>query len=260
MQNQTKKEELLPGVKSVIAVASGKGGVGKSTTAVNLALALSNLGHRVGILDADIYGPSLPRLLGLFDRPDATEDKKLIPLEKYGLKCFSIGFMIAEAAPLIWRGPMVQSALTQLIRDVAWGELDYLVLDLPPGTGDVQLTLSQLGILTGVVIVSTPQDLALIDAHKALQMFRKVDVPVLGIIENMSVFVCPNCGHSCEIFSHGGARDEATKMELPFLGEVPLRMDIRTASDAGSPITLSDPSVYGEIAERLLEQVALNSR
>lgn len=224
----------------VIAVTSGKGGVGKSTLAVNLAVALSRLGRKVGILDADIYGPSLPRLLGI---PAAKavqgEDGRLLPIEVYGIKAMSMGFMVDEAAPMIWRGPMVQSALIQMLRDVAWDGIDMLVIDMPPGTGDIHLTLAQRVTLAGGVVVSTPQDIALIDARKGLEMFRKVSVPILGIVENMSYFACPSCGHRSDIFGHGGARLEAIKMGVPFLGEIPLHIRIRELSDAGTPVTLS---------------------
>ena len=212
----------LPGIRSVVAVASGKGGVGKSTTSVNLALALVRLGQRVGLLDADIYGPSQPRMLGIAGRPRSADGKKLLPMENYGVRVMSMGFLVDEDAPMIWRGPMVQSALQQMLGDVEWGELDFLVVDLPPGTGDAQLTMAQRVPLAGAVIVSTPQDIALLDARKALNMFRKVDVPVLGIIENMSYFVCPHCGGRAEIFSHGGARRTAEKFGVDFLGEIPL--------------------------------------
>ena len=249
----------VAGVKHLIAVASGKGGVGKSTTAVNLALGFQAIGLKTGILDADIYGPSQPRLLGLTGRPETTADKKLRPMEAYGLKAMSMGFMVDESTPVIWRGPMVVSALTQMLREVAWGgpgqDLDVLVIDMPPGTGDVQLSMAQQVPLSGAVIVSTPQDLALIDARKGLNMFRKVDVPVLGIIENMSYFICTKCGERHEIFGHGGARDEAAKLGVPFLGAVPLHIDIRVRSDAGQPITASEPAsmhaqIYRELAAK----------
>jgi ATP-binding protein involved in chromosome partitioning len=235
----------VPGVKSLIAVASGKGGVGKSTTAVNLALGLKALGLKVGILDADIYGPSQPRLLGLKGQPQVLHGKTLKPMEGYGLKAMSMGFMVDEETPVIWRGPMVVGALNQMLRDVAWGEdgdLDVLVVDMPPGTGDVQLTMAQQVPLSGAVIVSTPQDLALIDARKGLAMFRKVGVPVLGIVENMSTFVCPKCGERSDIFGHGGARSEAERLGVPFLGAIPLDMEIRSRSDSGEPITATAPS------------------
>ncbi len=251
----------VPGVKAIIAVASGKGGVGKSTTAVNLALAFSANGLSVGILDADIYGPSMPRLMGLMGRPEPVDDKILKPLEGFGVKVMSMGFMVDEDTPMIWRGPMVMSALTQMLREVAWGELDVLVVDMPPGTGDAQLTMAQQVPLAGAIIVSTPQDLALIDARKGLNMFRKVDVPVLGIIENMSYFICPKCSERSEIFGHGGARFEAEKLGIPFLGEVPLEMEIRRLSDAGQPVMVSQPQsvhaqIYREIAEGAWAQVS----
>jgi len=230
----------IPGVGAIIAVASGKGGVGKSTVAVNLALGLSALGLRVGILDADIYGPSVPRLLGITEKPEA-DGKKLQPIVKFGLKAMSIGFLVEEDTPMIWRGPMVQSALTQMMGDVAWAPLDILVIDMPPGTGDAQLTIAQRVPLRGAVIVSTPQDIALIDARKGLAMFRKTQVPILGIIENMSTFVCPHCGHESQIFGHGGARDTAMTLGAPFLGEIPLVTAIRETSDAGTPIVAAAP-------------------
>ncbi len=249
----------IAGIKHLIAVASGKGGVGKSTTAVNLALGLQAAGRKTGILDADIYGPSQPRLLGLSGRPQATGNK-LQPMQAYGLKAMSMGFLVDEGTPIIWRGPMVVSALTQMLRDVEWGELDALVIDMPPGTGDVQLTMAQQVPLSGAIIVSTPQDLALIDARKGLNMFRKVDVPVLGIIENMSYFVCPKCGERSDIFGHGGAKTEAEKLGIAFLGGVPLHMDIRATSDDGRPIVASSPDsihaqIYRDIAARAWEEL-----
>jgi ATP-binding protein involved in chromosome partitioning len=231
----------LPGVGAMIAVASGKGGVGKSTVAVNIALGLVGLGLKVGILDADIYGPSMPRLLGLRGRPEALGGRVLKPMEGFGLKVMSIGFLVEEETPMIWRGPMVQSALVQMLREVAWGELDVLVVDMPPGTGDAQLTMAQQVPLAGAVIVSTPQDLALIDARKGLAMFQRVDVPVLGIVENMSYFICPHCGERSDIFGHGGAEHEATRVGVPFLGAVPLHMRIRELSDAGTPVVAAEP-------------------
>jgi len=238
----------VAGIKHMIAVASGKGGVGKSTTAVNLALGLQAIGLRTGILDADIYGPSQPRLLGLAGRPQVAHGNTLRPMQAFGLKAMSMGFLVDEGTPIIWRGPMVVSALTQMLRDVDWGELDALVIDMPPGTGDVQLTMAQQVPLSGAIIVSTPQDLALIDARKGLNMFRKVDVPVLGIIENMSYFICPKCGERSDIFGHGGAKLEAEKLGIPFLGGVPLHMDIRATSDEGQPIVASSPdSVHAQI-------------
>ncbi len=246
----------IPGVGAIIAVASGKGGVGKSTTAVNLALGLQANGLRVGVLDADIYGPSMPRLLKISGRPEQLEGRILKPMENYGLKVMSMGFLVDEEVAMIWRGPMIQSALVQMLREVAWGDLDVLVVDMPPGTGDAQLTMAQQVPLAGAVIVSTPQDLALIDARKGLNMFRKVEVPVLGIIENMSYFCCPNCGHRTDIFSHGGARREADALGTEFLGEIPLDIAIRETSDAGTPIVVSDPdsphaAAYRTIARRI---------
>jgi ATP-binding protein involved in chromosome partitioning len=250
----------VPGVGSIIAVASGKGGVGKSTTAVNLALGLKANGLRVGILDADIYGPSMPRLLGLKGRPETIGGRILKPMENYGVKVMSMGFLVEEETPMIWRGPMVISALTQMLREVEWGELDVLVVDMPPGTGDAQLTMAQQVPLAGAVIVSTPQDLALIDARKGLNMFRRVDVPVLGIVENMSYFIAPDTGKRYDIFGHGGARREAERLEVPFLGEVPLVMAIRETSDAGTPIVVAEPDgphakAYRDIATRVWEGV-----
>lgn len=245
----------VPGVEAIIAVASGKGGVGKSTTAVNLALALKANGLRVGILDADIYGPSMPRLLKISGRPQQIENRIIKPMENYGIKVMSMGFLVDEEVAMIWRGPMIQSALMQMLREVAWGELDVLVVDMPPGTGDAQLTMAQQVPLAGAVIVSTPQDLALIDARKGLNMFNKVEVPVLGIVENMSYFIAPDTGNRYDIFGHGGARKEAEKIGVPFLGEVPLTIDIRETSDAGTPVVVSNPEgaaakVYREIATR----------
>ena len=231
----------IGGVKYIIAVASGKGGVGKSTTAVNLALGFQQNGLRVGMLDADIYGPSLPRLLAIKDRPELAGENILKPVEKYGMEVMSMGFLVDEETPMIWRGPMVISAITQMLKDVAWGELDIMVVDMPPGTGDAQLTMAQQVPLAGAVIVSTPQDLSLIDARRGLNMFKRVDVPVLGIIENMSYFLCPKCGERSDIFSHGGAKAEAEKLHVPFLGELPLHMSIRETSDAGRPIVVSEP-------------------
>jgi ATP-binding protein involved in chromosome partitioning len=250
----------VAGIQHIIAVASGKGGVGKSTTAVNLALALSGLGLKVGLLDADIYGPSIPRLLAITGKPETTPEKKLNPMQKFGLKVMSMGFVVAEDTPMIWRGPMVMSAITQLLREVDWGQLDVLVCDLPPGTGDAQLTMAQSVPLSGAVIVSTPQDIALIDARKGLNMFRKVDVPVLGIVENMSYFTCPHCGGRSDIFAHGGARHEAEKMQTPFLGEIPLDIQIRETSDAGTPIVAQQPdsphsAAYRAVAEQVWRQL-----
>ena len=250
--------------KHLIAVASGKGGVGKSTTSINLALAIAATGQRVGILDADIYGPSLPRLIGKNVKPQ-TDGKKIKPIEAWGLQTMSIGYLVAEDAPTIWRGPMVMSAIEQMLRDVAWDNLDVLVIDMPPGTGDAQLTLSQRAALSGAVIVSTPQDLALIDARKGLNMFRKVNVPLLGIVENMSHFICPDCGGRHEVFGHGGARAEAAAIGAPFLGEVPLEMEIRATSDEGNPIVISQPDGthaqhYLAIAEKVLSGLGAGQR
>jgi ATP-binding protein involved in chromosome partitioning len=235
------KTQRIPGVAHVIAVASGKGGVGKSTTAVNLALGLLSLGLRVGLLDADIYGPSIPKLLGIRGKPKLLEGRILEPMEAYGLKVMSIGFLVEEEAAMIWRGPMVMSAITQMLREVAWGDLDVLVVDMPPGTGDAQLTMAQATPLAGAVIVSTPQDLALIDARRGVSMFKRVEIPILGIVENMATFVCPHCGTASDIFGHGGARREAERLEVPFLGEVPLTMSIRESSDAGRPVVALEP-------------------
>lgn len=251
----------IPGVGAIIAVASGKGGVGKSTTSVNLALALMANGLKVGVLDADIYGPSMPRLLNISGKPQQIDGKMIRPMENYGLKVMSMGFMVDEDVAMIWRGPMIQSALLQMMREVAWGELDVLVVDMPPGTGDAQLTMAQQVPLAGAVIVSTPQDLALIDARKGLSMFRKVEVPVLGIVENMSYFLCPDCGSRHDIFGHGGARREAEKIGVPFLGEVPLTMDIRETSDAGTPVVVSQADgplakIYRDIAASVWQQVS----
>ena len=255
----------VPGVKHIIAVASGKGGVGKSTTAVNLALGLAANGISTGLLDADIYGPSMPRMLGVKEKPESIDGKQLKPIERYGIRTMSIGYIVAEDTPMIWRGPMVSSALEQMLRDVQWGELDVLVVDMPPGTGDAQLTLAQRVALAGAVIVSTPQDIALVDARKGLNMFRKVAVPVLGFVENMSFYLCPHCGERAEIFGHGGAREEAEKLGVPFLGEVPLHLDIRTTSDSGHPIVVSQPDspyaqIYKNIAGRVWKQLSANQR
>jgi ATP-binding protein involved in chromosome partitioning len=231
----------LPGIRSIVAVASGKGGVGKSTTSANLALAIARLGRRTGLLDADIYGPSQPRMLGITGKPTSPDGKKLRPMQSYGVRVMSMGFLVDEDAPMIWRGPMVQSAIQQMLGDVDWGELDVLVVDLPPGTGDAQLTMAQRVPLAGAVIVSTPQDIALLDARKAINMFRKVDVPILGVVENMSYFLCPHCGGRSEIFSHGGARQTAERFGVDFLGEIPLDLTIRQDTDAGRPPVISYP-------------------
>ncbi len=230
----------LERIRFIIAVASGKGGVGKSTTSANLALGLAAQGWRVGLLDADVYGPSMPRLFGLAEKP-RIEAGKLIPLEAYGVKIMSMGFLVDENIPMVWRGPMVSQAISQMLGEVVWGELDALVIDMPPGTGDVQLTIAQQVPLAGAVIVSTPQDLALIDARRAVAMFQKVEAPILGVIENMSYFLCPHCGGRSEIFAHGGARHDAEQMGVPFLGEAPLDMKIRETSDAGRPVVAAAP-------------------
>jgi ATP-binding protein involved in chromosome partitioning len=259
------RRQVAAGIKQMIAVASGKGGVGKSTTAVNLALGLQAIGLKIGILDADIYGPSQPRLLGLTGRPQVAQGNILKPMEAYGLKAMSMGFLVDEGTPIIWRGPMVVSALTQMLRDVDWGDLDVLVIDMPPGTGDVQLTMAQQVPLSGAIIVSTPQDLALIDARKGLNMFRKVDVPVLGIVENMSFFMCPKCGERSDIFGRDGAKLEAEKLGVPFLGGVPLHMDIRATSDQGQPIVASSPQsaqtqIYRDIAAKAWNELQQSAK
>ena len=255
------QQPAVPGVEAIIAVASGKGGVGKSTTAVNLALGLRDLGLKVGVLDADIYGPSVPKLLAIRGKPQTIGGTRLRPMDGYGLKVMSIGFLIEEETPMIWRGPMVMSALTQMLREVEWGTLDVMVVDMPPGTGDAQLTMAQQVPLKGAVIVSTPQDLALIDARRGIGMFRRVNVPVLGIVENMSYFRCPECGTRADIFGHGGARHEAERQGVPFLGEVPLHIEIREKSDAGLPVVATDPDgahakTYREIAARVRDGLA----
>ena len=250
----------VPDVGAIIAVASGKGGVGKSTTAVNLALGLSALGLKVGILDADIYGPSLPKLLAIRERPQTLGGTRLKPITRYGLTVMSIGFLIDEETAMIWRGPMVISALTQMLREVEWGPLDVMVVDMPPGTGDAQLTMAQQVPLRGAVIVSTPQDLALIDARRGVSMFKRVNVPVLGVVENMSYFLCPHCGTRSDIFGHGGARHEAERLGVPFLGEIPLHITIREKSDAGLPVVATEPDgphaqIYRDIAGKVREQL-----
>ena len=255
----------IPGVAAIIAVASGKGGVGKSTVAVNLALGLRDLGLKVGILDADIYGPSLPKLLAIREKPQTAGGTRLKPIVRHGMPVMSIGFLVEEETPMIWRGPMVMSALTQMLREVEWGNLDVMVVDMPPGTGDAQLTMAQQVPLKGAVIVSTPQDLALIDARRGIAMFRRVNVPVLGIVENMSTFICPHCGTRSDIFGHGGARHEAERTGVPFLGEVPLDIAIREKSDGGEPVVASQPDGahaqnFRDIAARVREGLMAESR
>jgi ATP-binding protein involved in chromosome partitioning len=249
----------------IIAVASGKGGVGKSTTAVNLALALAGMGRKVGLLDADIYGPSVPRLLGVVGRPVMDDEKRIVPLQASGLALLSMGFLVDEGSPIAWRGPMIHGALKQLLHEAAWGPLDALLIDMPPGTGDVHLTLGNEAGFAGAVIVSTPQDIALLDVRKSLSLFQKMNVPILGIVENMSGFVCPHCGQNSAIFGHGGARAEAEKLGVPFLGEIPLTMALRESSDAGKPVVLSQPdgpeaALYRTLAERVWTAVAGESK
>ena len=252
-------DQLLPGVKSVIAIASGKGGVGKSTTAVNIATAMAAQNVRVGLLDCDIYGPSIPRMLNLSGQPEMVGERTLRPMANYGIKCMSIGFLVAEDTAMIWRGPMVMQALEQMMRDVVWGELDVLLCDLPPGTGDAQLTMAQRVPLTGAVIVSTPQDIALLDVSRGINMFQQVNVPIFGVVENMSYYVCPECGHRAELFHHGGARETARRLGVDFLGEIPLDISIRTTSDAGRPIVVTQPESphaesYRQIAAGLIDK------
>ena len=257
--------ELLGGIKNIVAVASGKGGVGKSTVAVNLALALSAEGATVGLLDADIYGPSQPRMLGVGGRPDSKDGKSLEPVMGHGLQSMSIGYLIDEETPMIWRGPMVTQALEQLLRDTRWRDVDYLVVDLPPGTGDTQLTLAQKIPVSGAVIVTTPQDIALLDARKGLKMFQKVEVPVLGVVENMSTHVCSSCGHEEHIFGEGGGRRMAEQYDVSFLGALPLDMSIREDADSGTPTVMRDPTghiagIYRDIARRVAARLSLQAR
>lgn len=250
-------ENLLPHVKHVIAVASGKGGVGKSTVAANIAVSLAKAGYKTGLIDADIYGPSVPTLFKLKGQPPFNDNKQLMPPEKFGVKIMSMGLLVEGDSPIIWRGPMIQSALVQFMRDVDWGELDFMIVDMPPGTGDAQLTMAQKIRLSGAVIVSTPQDIALIDARKAINMFKKTNVPILGLIENMSFHICDNCGHESHIFGHGGAAQEAEKNGIAFLGQIPLASDIRALSDSGETVALSQhtlAAIYHEIAEKIRTQ------
>lgn len=254
----------VPGVRHIVAVASGKGGVGKSTVAVNLALALKDLGHRVGLLDADVYGPSVPLMLGLTQRPLARDDQRIVPIEKFGIKVISLGLFVAKGTPIIWRGPMINKLLTQFLREVEWGELDFLVLDLPPGTGDAQLTVVQEVRLAGGVIVTTPQDVALLDVERGITMFRQVNAPVLGVVENMSYHVCAGCGDRAEIFGHGGGRAMAEQLGIPFLGEIPLVRAVREAGDTGEPIVAADPQgpsseAFRVIARRVVAEIATHA-
>ncbi|WOK97127.1 hypothetical protein Cni_G05835 [Canna indica] len=255
------KGSSIDGIKDIIAVASGKGGVGKSTTAVNLAVALANACHlKVGLLDADIYGPSIPTMMNLQGKPEVSADRMMIPVENHGVRCMSIGFLVDKDAPIVWRGPMVMSALEKLTRGVAWGDLDILVVDMPPGTGDAQLSISQRLQLSGALIVSTPQDIALIDARRGANMFRKVEVPILGLIENMSCFKCPHCGEKSYIFGNGGAQRTADELDMKFLGEIPLEQDIRSSSDEGHPIVLAAPNssvakAYTDVAEKVTKRL-----
>jgi len=250
--------KLLPGVKNIIAVASGKGGVGKSTTAANLALALSAEGARVGILDADIYGPSLPMMLGISGRPETKEENTIEPMEGHGLQASSIGFLVDQDSPMVWRGPMVTSALEQLLRQTRWRDLDYLIVDMPPGTGDIQLTLSQKVPVTGAVIVTTPQDIALLDARKGLKMFEKVGVPIIGIVENMSTYICPSCGHEEHVFGSGGGQKMCSDYGVDFLGSLPLNLSIREQSDAGCPTVVAEPNgAISQVYKQIARQVAI---
>ncbi|MBL7961599.1 iron-sulfur cluster carrier protein ApbC [bacterium] len=262
VQGAKQTTALLPGVKNVIAVASGKGGVGKSTVATNLAVALGLLGAKVGLLDADIYGPSIPLMMGIHEKPLSTDGTRMNTIDHHGIKMMSIGFLMPEDQALVWRGPIVAQAITQLMRDVDWGELDYLIVDMPPGTGDAQLTMSQAVQLVGAVIVTTPQDVALMDARRGVGMFQKVNVPILGVIENMSYYECPQCHHRAEIFSYGGAHKAADKMEVPFLGEVPLDIETRIAGDEGKPIVIAKPEsanakAFMEVAKNLASTISI---
>ncbi len=254
------QEAILQEVRFKVAVASGKGGVGKSTVAANLALALQRIGHRVGLMDSDIYGPSQQMMMGIAEKPFVNESNQIVPVERFGVKVMSLGFLMDVDQPVIWRGPMVMKAVEQFLQDVAWGRLDFLLIDLPPGTGDAQLTLTQKIHLSGAVIVTTPQDVSLIDARKGLAMFQKVNVPVLGIVENMSYYICPQCGHREEIFKHGGGRRTAEQLRVPFLGEIPLDPKVAIGGDAGEPIVAAEPksgvtAAYVKIAEEIVRQL-----
>ncbi|MFC0201712.1 Mrp/NBP35 family ATP-binding protein [Paracoccus rhizosphaerae] len=247
--------QAIPGVRSIVAIGSGKGGVGKSTVTSNLAVALARAGRRVGLLDADIYGPSQPRMMGVSGRPASPDGQRIEPMHAHGVTVMSIGLMLKEGEALVWRGPMLMGALQQLLQQVNWGELDVLLIDLPPGTGDVQLSLCQKAPVTGAIIVSTPQDVALLDARRAIDMFNKLKTPVLGLVENMSTYVCPNCGHEAHLFGHGGVASEAEALGLPFLGALPLQLEVRLAGDSGQPAALGDGAVaeaYGQLADRLI--------
>ncbi len=234
-------KKAIPGIKNIVAVASGKGGVGKATVAVNLAISLAQVGAMVGILDADVFGPSIPMMMGIHEQPQSTEDEKIIPIVSNGIEIMSVGFMLDEETPLIWRGPLVMQLVKQFLTGVVWGELDYLVIDLPPGTGDVQLTLVQTVPVTGVVIVTTPQDIALLDARRAIKMFGEVNVPIIGIAENMSYFICPHCDEKTEIFSHGGGEKTSKRYNVPLLGHIPLDPSIREGGDTGKPVVVAEP-------------------
>jgi ATP-binding protein involved in chromosome partitioning len=257
-------EEMAPGIKNVIAVSSGKGGVGKTTVAVNLAVALAKEGASVGLMDADIYGPNVPKMLAIKDQP-LSEGGKMVPPESHGVHVMSMGFLVAEDTPLVWRGPMIHGAIQQFLRDVAWGEIDYLIVDLPPGTGDAQLSICQLMPVTGAVIVTTPQEVSLLDSRRGLAMFQKVNVPLLGIVENMSFFACPHCGERTEIFSHGGGRTAAEKLGVDFLGEIPIDVAIREGSDSGLPIVAADPDspqaqAITAIAQKIAAAIAVRNQ
>lgn len=260
---KTPVQDGLKRVKHIIAIASGKGGVGKSTTAVNLALALVAKGNKVGIVDADIYGPSLPMMLGVAEgtRPEVVDDKFFVPVEAYGVQSMSMGYLVTEQTPMVWRGPMASGALLQILNQTLWGELDYLVVDMPPGTGDIQLTLAQKAQLSGAVIVTTPQDIALLDARKAIEMFHKVNIPVLGVVENMAVHSCSQCGHQEHIFGEGGGQKVASEYSTEVLGTLPLSLDIREQADAGKPSVIADPEglaavTYSQIANKVMDLLA----